>query len=373
MGSDIPKSIMLLHGQDPYSVQPWSAPYPPLLLIVVASIIRITSGNLIQSSPSIAIISQNVRLAGLFASTLVSIIIYQALRSRGLTGVEALIPATLFVTLPALSTTQQYWFHSDMFGYPILALSLLLLTLKHYFTGTALLAIAAIYKVHPILALPLILAWLGRKQGLKQTLPLLLATTTILVLGLILPFEVPGYSQAILGFNLANTGTGTNTFSILNLLYGILPNIGVEIPITTANQVWIAATAALFTIILGTVWRHADTIAPVQIVLLGLTAWLIPLKMLFTAYTVWATIPILMLGRLRQTILLAGLLQTADTMAYWSTFPVYSPIPGLGSVYGFFLTSLVYCLLSVLALRTALKSKNTGTRAQGIPVPSIYP
>jgi hypothetical protein len=70
-----------------------------------------------------------------------------------------------------------------------------------------------------------------------------------------------------------------------------------------------------------------------------------------------------MLGRLKQTIVLAGLLQTADTIAYRSSFPAYSLIPGLGSVYGFFLTSIVYCLFSVVALRTALTIKNISTRA----------
>jgi hypothetical protein len=49
-------------------------------------------------------------------------------------------------------------------------------------------------------------------------------------------------------------------------------------------------------------------------------------------------------------------------MAYWSSFPAYSPIPGIGSVYGFFLTSLVYCTFSVLAMITALRIKNIRPR-----------
>ena len=361
LGSDIPKSIMLLRGQDPYSVNPWSAPYPPLLLLVVASIIRITSNNLLQSPAAIGNIDQNVRVGGIFAIALVSIIIFLTLRRGGLTGVEALIPASLFVALPAISTAPLYWFRSDIFGYPILALSLLLLSLRHYYTGTSLLAVSAIYKLHPLLAIPPILIWLARKQGFRQTLPILLTTATIISLGLILPIEIPGYSEAVLGFNLANTGTGTNTFSILNLLYGILPRLGLTISTTLANQVWIAATAGLLTVIIGFVYRNASRIRPVQIVLLGLVAWLIPLKMLFTGYMTWAFIPIFMLGRLRWAILLSALLQTADTMAYWSSFPVDSPIPALGSVYGFFLTSLVYCLTSVIALRTAVGTTYTGT------------
>ena len=377
--SDIPKSIMLLQGRDPYSVQPWSAPYPPLLLLVIGGIIQFTSTSLAQSPTNLEIISQNVRLAGLLASAIVSIIIYASLRLRRRTGIESLIPASLFATLPAVNTTPLlYWFHSDVFGYPILALSLLLLATRRYFTGTSLLAVAAIYKIHPILALPPLLLWLGRRYGLRQTLPTLLATTTILGLGFALPLTLSGYAESVLGFNLANTGTGTNTFSIFNLLYGILPGLGLQIPTTVTDQVWVGATASLFTIVMVIVWRHSTRLDPVQIVLLGVTAWMIPLKMLFTAYLIWAFIPVLMLGRLRQTIVLSGLLQAADTMAYWSSFPVYSPIPGLGTVYGFFLTSLVYCIFSVLAMITALTAKNVGT-LEKIKIPAeesssaIYP
>jgi len=371
--SDIPKSIMLLHGRDPYSVQPWSAPYPLLLFVVVASIIQVTSSSLVQSPAAIAVVDQNVRVAGIFASALVSIIIFLSLRFRVGGGIRALVPASLFVTLPAISITPLYWFHSDIFGYPILALSLFLLTRRHYFAGTNMLAAAAIYKVHPILTLPLVLVWLARRHGLKETLPVVITSTTVVSLGLILPFMVPGYTQAMVSFNLANTGTGTNTFSILNLLYGILPSLGFKIATTITNGVWIASTAVLFVIILQIVWRHADSMDPIQCVLLGLTVWLIPLKMLFTPYMVWAFIPIFMLGKFRQAIFLAGILQAADTLAYWSYFPIYSPILALGSVYGFFITSLVYLMLSVLTLRMALKFRNTETLARPISVPQLSP
>jgi hypothetical protein len=371
--SDLPKSIMLLRGQDPYSVSPWSAPYPPLLLLIMAGIIRFTSNNLLQSPDTIAVISQNIRVAGLFASGLVSIVIFLTLRRKGRTGLEALIPASLFATLPAVSITPLvYWFHSDVFGYPIIALSLLFLASGRYFTGTTLLAVSTIYKMHPVLALPLILIWLGRRYGLKQTLPVLLTTMTIVSIGFILPFELSGYAESVLGFNLANTGTGTNTFSVFNLIYGILPGLGLQIPTTVTDQVWVGATASLFTIVLAIVWRYANRLDPIQIFVLGLTAWLIPLKMLFTAYLIWAFIPVLMLGRLKQTIVLAGLLQVADTMAYWSSFPIYSPIPGLGTVYGFFLTSLVYCTFSILAMITALKIKSPTSRREKIVIPAPH-
>ncbi len=355
MSADIPKSLMLLHGQNPYSVQPWASPYPPLLLLIVGGIVQLTSPGLVQSPASLDLISQNIRIAGLFANALVGIIIFLALRSKGLSGLQALVPAALFLTLPATSTGPLYYFHSDTFGYPMLALSLLALTTGRYFTGSTLLAIATIFKVHPILALPLILVWLVRKQGLRRALPCLLTSTTILTIGLALPFEIPGYSAALLGFNLSNTGNGTASFTILNLLYGVLPTaFSVNVPDLLTSQIWIATTATLFTVLLGIVWTRDKRLEPIDVALLGLLAWLIPLRQLYLHYLVWAIIPFLMRGKLKQTILVAIMLESDELMGALNWSPALSPIPGMGSVYGFFATSLAFLILGIAALRMAL-------------------
>src|SRR6267143_4327168 len=46
LGADIPKRMMLLAGQNPYSSSPWASPYPPFLLAIVGGIIRVTSGSI---------------------------------------------------------------------------------------------------------------------------------------------------------------------------------------------------------------------------------------------------------------------------------------------------------------------------------------
>src|SRR5438309_2399045 len=55
VSADIPKSLILLNGQNPYSTQPWASPYPPLLLLTVSGIIRLT--GLFGSQSSIELIS----------------------------------------------------------------------------------------------------------------------------------------------------------------------------------------------------------------------------------------------------------------------------------------------------------------------------
>src|SRR5438309_1622979 len=319
VSADIPKSLMLLNGQNPYSTQPWASPYPPLLLLTVSGIVRLTS--LFASQSSLDLISQQIRFIGLFADAAVALIIYLTIRTRTNNSLQALIPASLFLSLPAVSSSPLYFFHSDTFGYPILALAGLTLAKQRYLTGTILLATATIFKLQPVLALPLVMIWLIRTQGLLKTLPSLFATTTITSLGLILPLAIPGYQQSILGFNLTNQGNGT-TRTIMSLLNTILPQTLQFAPTELyTNQIWITTTATLYTIILGTVWTKASSLSLIDVVLLGLVAWLIPLKIVYTHYILWAVIPFLMRGRFKQTILVVGLLQFSDTLAYWSSSP----------------------------------------------------
>ena len=354
VSADIPKSLRLLTGQNPYSNQPWASPYPPLLLLTVSALIRLTGLFAPETSPDL--ISQQLRLLGLFADTTIALIIYLAIRTRTNNPLQALIPACVFLALPAISSSPLYFFHSDTFGYPILALAALTLTRGRYFIGTTLLATATIFKVHPILALPLVILWLARTRGLRKALPSILSSATITSLGLVLPLVIPGYQQSILGFNLTNQGNGT-TLTIMSAFSNILPSTLQFTPTEFfTNQVWIATTATLFTIILGTVWTKARILSSTDVVLLGLVTWLIPLRIVYAHYIVWAIIPFLMRGRLKQTIIIIGLLQLADTLAYWSSAPGSSPIPEIAVSYGPLLASLVIRIIGATALVFVLNS-----------------
>jgi hypothetical protein len=349
VSADIPKSLMLLNGQNPYSTQPWASPYPPLLLLTVSGIIRLT--GLFSPQSSLDVISQQIRLLGLFADAAVAILIYLAIQTRTGNALQALIPASLFLTIPAMSTSTLYFFHSDAFGYPVLALSIFSLARRRFFIGTTLLATATVFKIHPILALPLILLWLIRNQGVRKTTTSIVSTTIITTLGLILPFTIPGYQQSLLGFNLSNAGNGSTFTTIITQVNGLLPQLFQISPSQFSyNMIWFTATAALYTSILGTVWTRAKNLSPIDVTLLGLLAWLIPLRIVYTHYFIWALIPLLMRGRLKQTILITGILQLADTLAYWTAAPSISPIPGFESFYGPVLTSAVLRLVGATAL-----------------------
>ena len=354
VSADIPKSLVLLGGQNPYSTQPWASPYPPLLLLTVSGIIRLT--GLFATQSSLDLISQQLRLVGLFADSAVAIVIFLAIRTRANNPLEALIPAGLFLAVPAISTSPLYFFHSDTFAYPMLAVASLALAKRRYLAGTTLLATATVFKIHPVLALPLILIWLVKTQGILKTLPSLTTSSIITILGLILPVTIPGYQQSILGFNLANQGNGT-TLTAMNLLNAILPSTVQLAPTELfTNQIWIATTAALYTIVLEIVWTRSRRLSSIDVVLLGLLAWLIPLKIVYAHYIVWAVIPFLMRDRLIQSVIVIGLLQVADTMTYWSSSPSSSPIPGVVALYGPLVSSLVIRILGATALVSILYS-----------------
>src|SRR3989442_14422805 len=63
LGADIPKSMMLIAGPNPYASNPWASPYPPLLLAMLGGIIRVTSGGMTLTPETIAMISRNCRIA----------------------------------------------------------------------------------------------------------------------------------------------------------------------------------------------------------------------------------------------------------------------------------------------------------------------
>src|SRR3989449_5568246 len=367
LGADIPKSMMLIAGQNPYISNPWASPYPPFLLALVGGIIRLTSGNAILSPDTVGLISRNVRITGLVADALVALLVFLTLRAKRVSGLSVLVPPALFLALPSISLSPYYWFNSDVLGYPILAASVLALVVGRYFVGSVLLAIASIFKIHPILAIPLVLVWLVKRRGIPKSLPTIITTGSILSFGLVAPAILPGYLGSVLGFNLSSGfGGGTSSFTMMNLLYAILPSVfHLSLPTSVENQVWVATTAARFVAALGIVWSRGRELNPVDAVAIGLLVWLIPLRQIYTHYLVWAIVPVLMRGRLRQTLMVGSLLELANTMSSWSWDLPPDPFPVLVSAYGFFVTSLVYLSVSLTALVFIMRE--IGARRQSGP------
>ncbi len=356
------KTLMLLRGQNPYSTEAWAAPYPPFLFIVLGGIVQLTTWGTALQDP-ISLVARNVRLAGLAADLLIAVLIFVALRAKGKSGLQSLLPPAIFLLLPSISSTNYYWFHGDIFGYLLLAGSLLAFVKQRMLVGTSLLALAMIFKLQPILSLPLIAVWLVRKQGLLQTLPRLAPSLMISAAGLVLPLWLPGYLNVIVGYNLSyGAENGMTSFTLMNLFNGVLPALRVAFSSLLVNAVWVAATTALFAIAMGVVWTRAGKLDPVDVVVLGLFAWLIPLRTLYPYYLVWAFIPLFFKGRVVQLIVLAAIFEAATTLAVWSWNIPPDPFPKMSSVYGYFITSLVFAAWSILGSTFVLR----GLRDRGL-------
>src|SRR3989441_1466932 len=384
LGADIPKSMMLIAGQNPYTSNPWASPYPPFLLAVVGGIIRLTSSNAILAPGTSGGLPRNVRMTGLCAAASVALLVFLTLRAKKVSGLSGIVPPALFLTLPSISLSPYYWFNSDVLGYSILAASVLALVLGRYFLGSVLLATATVFKIHPILAIPLVLVWLAKRQGIAKSLPTIMTTGSILSFGLVAPAVLPGYLESVLGFNLSSGfGGGTSSFTMMNLLYAIFPLVlHLSLPTSLENQVWLAATATLFVAALSIVWSRARVLNPVDAVAIGLLVWLIPLRQIYTHYLVWAIVPFLMRGRLRQTLMVGSLLELANTMSSWSWDLPPDPFPVLATAYGFFVTSLVYLSVSLTALvfimreigarrQPSAKDADDPVHLEGYPMPII--
>ena len=356
--SDIPRSIMLLQGRNPYLVAQWHSPYPPFLFVVVGGILWIAGGGGLQSGSNPTSLSVEIRLVGLVADLLVGFLIFLVLRFQRCSGLGLLGPVGLYLFLPPIGLLPYSVFHADIFGRLIMAAGLLVLVLGRYFVGTVLLTVSVIFKVHPLLALLLLLVWLVRRNGLARVLPSLTVSGMILVTGLVLPLWIPGYAASFIGYNLSTGfGSGTFSFSLMNLFYGILPAVfSLDLSTSTINVIWIVATAALFLLGLGYVWAKSSVLSSVDVVLLGLLVWLLPLRELYDWYVIWAMIPLLMRGRLLQSVIICGILEFANILGGWVFNIPGNPFPEMSSVYGFFITSLVYAILNTLTLVFVLRS-----------------
>src|SRR5207245_6873898 len=179
---------------------------------------------------------------------IVPLLVFLALCATRVSGLPALVPSVLFLTLPSISLSPYYWFNIDVFGYPILAGSVLALIRGRYFMGSVLLATATIFKIHPILATPLVLVWLVRRHGFPKSFPTIITTGSILSLGLVAPAILPGYLESVLGFNLSSGfGGGTSSFTMMNLLYAIFPSLfHLSLPTIVENQVLLLAMESIF-------------------------------------------------------------------------------------------------------------------------------
>lgn len=340
----VPKTLTFLRGQDPYSTQPYAAPYPPLMFVVLGGIVKLATLGSVPALSQVSLIGWDLRVASLVADLLLAVVVFYALRFQNVSGLRSLIPPGIYLLSPGLTYSYYVWFHADVFGYLILGFSLLAFVTNRILVGASLLSLAVAFKLQPILSVLLIIAWAARKYGVYRSLPTILSSAGIMCVGIVLPLFLAGYSDTIIGFNLSyGSANPMASFTLMNLFNGLLPTLfGLSFSTLQVNQIWIGATAALAICALGVVWTRGDRLNPVHVVLLGLLFWLIPLRTLYPYYLIWAFVPFLFIGNVRHVIVLAVMFEALNTLANWSWNVQPNPYPQMASVYGYFVTSLAF-------------------------------
>ena len=369
----IPKTMLLLNGQNPYAAQPWAAPYPPLMFLVLGGIVKLASLGSGPSLGPVSVVAWDLKVAGLVADLLLGTIVFYALRIQKISGLRSLLPPGVLLLSPGLALSNYFWFHGDIFGYLILGLSLLAFTMRRTLIGVCLLSMAVAFKLQPVLALLLVLVWVVRRVGLSRSLPAILSSVGILGVGLGLPLALPGYFGTIIGFNLSyGAGSGMASFTLMNLLNGSLLGLfETGFSPFQINMVWVAATMAIFIAILGFVWTRSDRLTPVEIVGIGLLAWLFPLRTLYPYYLVWALVPFLFIANVRHVLSLAVGFELLNTFANWSWGVQPDPFPQMVSAEGYLATSLIFAAWSIVGLFFLFRTVNTYSRPHsGLHCPS---
>ena len=366
-----PTVSIILHGQNPYiSGQPWNTGYPPFFFLLLAGVAMLGS---LGGPVSLATVSWSLRAGLVIGHVALGGLAYLTLRRMKIDILARLAVTALIVLLPSFYQMGEVWFHADIFGLVLLAGAVYMLYEEHWIPGSILLSLSTAFKIHPILALPLVAIWLFRKEKLS---PAILGALFLPFLALtVVPLQnVPGYYGS---FVLQNISVRPSwSFSPFILAYKALPFLyDLEFSTRLVNQIWILATIALFSFVLGFAWRNPNNLQAADIVCLGVAVWLIPLRQLFHYYAFWAIIPFMFRGNLKQAVLALLPFEAAcDLAAYaWTVQPDWvlsqQSTGLLLSVVDMILlvTSIATCAFFVLRTST-LEQRHTEIQAEGLKI-----
>src|SRR5438309_1239106 len=154
----VPTVMSILHGQNPYlSGQPWNTGYPPFFFLFLAGLALLGS---LGGSMTLATVSWSLRIGLVIGHVALGGLAYLTLRRMKIDILARLAVPALIVLLPSFYQMGEVWFHADVFGLVLLVGAVYLLCAERWITGSLLLSLSAAFKIHPILALPLVAIWL---------------------------------------------------------------------------------------------------------------------------------------------------------------------------------------------------------------------
>lgn len=337
--ADAPKIILALNGANPYVSEPWLAPYPPLYYLVSMGV-AILAG--LGSNPGFETVVWGLRIGLVVGHVLLAGLVYLGLGLTALGMRERLTLAALFLFLPSFTHIGQFWYHGDIFGLLFLAGAMVLFLGERREWACLSLSLAASFKWHPFLSLPLLAVWFWRRKQL--TLRILLALFLPFGLLVLLPlWLLPGFLEAVVALSNVRAFWSPTLFVAF---YSVLPTFGVDFSISELNMVWASAVGLLLAAMAYATWRYSPVLSAVDVVVLGTVAWVLPLRQLYPHYLFWVLVPFTLRGRFRESLVVLALFEpVADLTGFlWGMVPQWtlSSEPLLGSLF----------LLSIVMLAT---------------------
>lgn len=341
--ANAPSTLKFLEGGNPYDGEPWLNPYPPLHVLFLAGIVR---GVVFWKPIGLEDVVGVLRVGLVVGHVALAGIAYFVLKARnGDLRTRLLVPAVVLFS-PSFTHVGEAWFHGDIFGLLLLAGGLLAFVQERLTLGGFLVSLAASFKIHVFLAIPLLVLWFVRRR--RGTVGNFLATVSPFVFLTVLPLLfVPGYYDAMIG-----SPTSVRVFwspTLLVLFYRVFPAYGLELSLGAIGQIWLLATVLLFCVAILVTWLYGQSLEPVDLVVLGAGAWLLPLRQLYPHYLFWVLVPFALRGRLRRFVLVFLLFELAGGLTgfLWWQFPGWAVSSQLEMV-GLLLASAM--LLSAVTL-----------------------
>jgi len=354
---------MFIEGSNPYAVDSWAAPYPPFYFIFLSGVLIVSSGfNLARPTTELIFA---LRLAALFFDIATGLVIYMAFNRKNVGFVKSLAITSLYFIV---STGCQVWFHGDSFGFFFLALAGFFFVSKRYSLGSLFLGLSVILKIHPALSLlPVAIWFFRRKEKFSRNMVILGASV---LLGLIIPLMlIPHSFEALIGYN--SSTRPLYTHSLFNVFYTILPVFfQQQVSLSLINTLWITATFSMMAVVSFSVWRSPERFELIDVLVLGLVAWILPLRQVHNFYLIWYTIPFLMRGNLPKSIIMVSLQVIAAFVApfCWVGFTDWSILPTPTSTLCFFAIAILYAACGGLVFSATLLNITLKTPPRSVRV-----
>ncbi len=332
--ADLYKISLFSMGISPYSTEPWAAPYPPFYFILSSPLYILLTDYLRLSSSDVF---TSFRIVSTLLTCVCGFLIYETVKVEGGSAEKARSLASIFMLC---GLTALIYPVGDLPGLAMLSGGCLLLALRKTWLGVLLVSFAVAFKIHPILGAVLVLVSLysldlARKRNAQRINEIavtqnqvrsspsdfsksLVALASVIISLMIIPILIiqDSWSSFVL-FNAQNIQHYTfNVYAaLLDIGYNFAPS-SVNSFTIAVDTAWLAASAALALLLARLFLNERSSLRRnqgltgfelVDVLSLGILAWLLILKQTMPNYFLWALIPLLASGRTRSAVLvLAG-------------------------------------------------------------------